>query len=71
MGQDDDGQFQKAWQDETGHWVKATLEQKVKRLHHTNLVPKMSDPGWARGVRHGRNYLDDEELVAVLAEFGF
>jgi len=71
IGQSDDGKYRKGWQDKTGRWVRATLEQSVERLHFTNLKPKMSDPDWAGGVRHGRNHLDDEELDALLTEFGF
>ena len=71
MGQNDDGKYRKAWQDEVGHWVRATVEHRAERLHYTNLVVKMSDPDWARGVRYGRNHLTDDELTAVLAEFGF
>ena len=71
FGQSDDAKYRKGCQDKTGRWVKATVEQKVERLHYTNLKLKMSDPKWARGVRHGHNHLTDEELADVLAEFGF
>ena len=71
IGQSDDGKYRKGWQDKTGRWVRATLEQSVELLHYTNLKPKMSDPDWARGVRHGRNHLDDEEVDVLLTEFGF
>ena len=71
MVQDDDGKYRKGWKNETGKWVGATVEQKVKRLHYTNMKPTMSDPDWARGFRYGRNHLTDKELTEVLTEFGF